>query len=109
MGLIGFAIGIERLLELIKIENQENNQVLYIGAMCEEAIDKVFKTVAEKRKTIKVLTDYKVRSFSKHLNNGQKQGATIIALMGENEIKNGTIWIKDLISKEEQNIQLDKF
>ncbi|HIP13567.1 MAG TPA: histidine--tRNA ligase [Arcobacter sp.] len=105
---IGFAIGIERLLELI-IKNETKEEVLYIGAMSEDAIDTVFTKVSQKRKELKVITDYKVRGFGKHLNNAQKLGATTVALVGENEIKDNTIWIKKLETKEEQTISLDEF
>ncbi len=105
---VGFAIGIERLLELI-VQNKNKEDVLYIGSMCEDALDMVFSAVYDKREKTKVITDYKVRSFSKHLNNAQKQGATLIALIGENELLNGTIWIKDFISKEEKTIPLEEF
>ena len=105
---VGFAIGIQRLLELIvKPESQE--EVLYIGAMCEDAVDIVFSAVYNKRETQKVITDYKVRSFSKHLNNAQKQGATSIALIGEDELNNGTIWTKNFKTKEEKKINLEEF
>ena len=105
---IGFAIGIERLLELIEVQ-KSNEEIIYIGAMCEDAVDTVFSKVIDKRKISKVLTDYKVRSFSKHLNNAQKLGASIVALVGENELNNNTIWVKDLDSKEELSIDIDKF
>jgi histidyl-tRNA synthetase len=105
---VGFAIGIERLLELI-IKNETKEEILFIGAMSENAIDIVFSTVNKKRKTTKVLTDYKVRGFSKHLNNAQKQGATIVALIGEDEMTKGTIWIKNLETKEETKIPLKDF
>lgn len=105
---VGFAIGIERLLELI-IKNETKEEILFIGAMSENAIDTVFLTVNKKRKTAKVLTDYKVRGFSKHLNNAQKQGSTIVALIGEDEMTHGTIWIKNLETKEETKILLDDF
>ena len=105
---IGFAIGIERLLELI-VKNGTKEEVLYIGAMSEDAIDTVFTKVSQKRKELKVITDYKVRSFGKHLNNAQKLGATTVALIGENELKDNTIWIKNIETKEEQTVSLDKF
>jgi histidyl-tRNA synthetase len=103
---IGFAIGIERLLELIKVK-ESKEEILYIGAMSEEAIDIVFSKVFEKRKTMKVISDYKNRGFGKHLNNAQKQHATMVALMGENEVKDNTIWVKDLITKEEKTISIN--
>ncbi|HIP55404.1 MAG TPA: hypothetical protein EYG97_00075 [Arcobacter sp.] len=77
--------------------------------MSEDAIDTVFTKVSQKRKELKVITDYKVRGFGKHLNNAQKLGATTVALVGENEIKDNTIWIKKLETKEEQTISLDEF
>ena len=105
---IGFAMGIERLLELIK-PKFTTQEILYIGSMDEAANNLVFSLVNKKRKYIKVITDYKVRSFSKHLNNATKSKATSIALIGENELKNNTIWIKDLDSKEEQSITIEEF
>jgi histidyl-tRNA synthetase len=105
---VGFAIGIERLLELI-VKNELPEETLYIGAMSEDAIDTVFKAVNDKRKNKKVITDYKVRGFSKHLNNAQKQGATIVALIGEDEMINGTVWIKNLETKEEIKVSLEDF
>ncbi|MEA3316316.1 MAG: histidine--tRNA ligase [Campylobacterota bacterium] len=105
---VGFAIGIQRLLELI-VKDDKKEEILYIGAMCEDAIDMVFNAVYSKRETLNVITDYKSRSFSKHLNNSKKQGATKIALIGENEINSGTIWTKDFITNKEEVISIEDF
>jgi histidyl-tRNA synthetase len=105
---IGFAIGIERLLELI-VMKKNDKEVMYIGSMCEDAYDTVFSLVASKRETTKVISDYNSRGFTKHINNAQKKGATIIALIGKDELKNGTIWIKNLSTKKEQTINLEDF
>ncbi len=104
---VGFAIGIERLLELIKM-NENSEEILYIGAMCEEALDTVFSLVSKKRLELKVITDYKSRSFSKHLNNAGKQGATKVALIGEKELEENSIWVKNLSSGDEQSISQDQ-
>ncbi|MEA3354225.1 MAG: histidine--tRNA ligase [Campylobacterota bacterium] len=105
---VGFAVGIERLLELIK-PNFEKQQILYIGAMSPEALDTVFTLVSKKREQIKVITDYKSRSFSKHLNNAQKQGASTVALVGEKELEENSIWVKNLETKDESSLTLDNF
>ena len=105
---VGFAIGIERLLELI-IMKEEDEEVLYIGAMSDEAVDTVFSLVNKKRSSTKVITDYKKRSFSKHLNNASKQGATKVALIGDNEFKDNTIWVKNLTTQEETTINMSEF
>jgi histidyl-tRNA synthetase len=105
---IGFAIGIERLLELI-VMKQEQKELLYIAPMCDEAINKVFSLAHKKRKTTKTICEYKARSFTKHLNNAQKAGATKVVLIGEKELQNNTVWIKDLQSKKEDNITIEEF
>lgn len=105
---IGFAIGVQRLLELIVMETAKE-ELLYIGAMSEEALDTVFSLVNKKRLQGKVITDYKSRGFSKHLNNAQKQGATTVALVGESELADGTIWVKNLDSKEELTLKIEEF
>jgi histidyl-tRNA synthetase len=105
---IGFAIGIERLLELIKMP-EDKEEVLYIGAMNEEALGKVFSLVVQKRKEKKVITDYKPRGFGKHLNNSEKKGATHVALIGEKELKDNSVWVKDLTTGKEETIKLEDF
>ena len=103
---IGFAIGIERLLELIIIK-QEQEELMYIGSMSEDASDLVFSLVNKKRKNIEVITDYKVRNFNKHLKNAQKLNATTVVLIGDNELKDNTVWIKNLNTKEEKTISIN--
>ncbi len=105
---VGFAIGIERLLELVKMPHN-SEEIIYIGSMCEGASKTVFSQVAKKRKTHKVLTDYKVRSFTKHNENAKKQNATVIALIGDNELTNGTIWVKNIQTNEEMNLPIGEF
>ena len=105
---VGFAIGIERLLELIKMpENQE--EIIYIGAMNDEALDLAFQMANKKRASVKVINEYKSRGFRKHLDIASKKGATKVALIGENELKDGTIWTKDLTKNEEITLKQEEF
>jgi len=105
---IGFAIGIERLLELIKMKDN-NEELIYLGAMSDEAVDKVFKKANEKRKTSQTFVEYTSRGFNKHFKLAQKQNATIIALIGEDELKNNTIWVKNVKTNEETTISYEAF
>ena len=59
---IGFAIGIERLLELIKMPKVEED-IVYLGALDEKSLNTVIKTAIKKRKTTKTLVEYAPRSF----------------------------------------------
>ncbi len=105
---IGFAIGIERLLELVQVKEQ-NKEVVYVGALCEEALNTAVKVANEKRKTTKTFIEYTPRGFGKHFKLAEKQNTTVVALIGEDELKNGTIYVKNLLDKEERTIKLEDF
>ncbi len=105
---IGFAIGIERLLELIKM-TEEDSDTIYLGAMTEEALNPLTKIASKKRKDTKTIMEYTPRSFGKHFKIAQKQDANIVALIGENELKDGTIFIKNIKTQEEKTIKIEDF
>lgn len=105
---IGFAIGIERLLELIK-PKETKSDTIYLGAMSEEALNTLSKVAIEKRKTTKTFMEYTSRGFGKHFKIAEKCGANIVALIGEDELKNGTIYVKNIDTQEEKNLKLEDF
>lgn len=53
--------------------------------------------------------EYTPRSFGKHFKIAQKQDANIVALIGENELKDGTIFIKNIKTQEEKTIKIEDF
>ncbi|TLP37539.1 histidine--tRNA ligase [Arcobacter arenosus] len=105
---IGFAIGIERLLELIKTK-EEDKDTIYLGAMTDEALNLLTKIASKKRKNSITIMEYTPRSFGKHFKIAQKQDASIVALIGENELKNGTIFVKNIKTQEEKTIKIEDF
>lgn len=105
---VGFAMGIERLMELIKMP-ESTRYGYYIGAMDDEAVDLVVKLAHSKRKTDKTTCDYKAKNLQKHLKAADKANARFCAVIGSNELKDGTIWIKDLENKMEETIEIDNF
>lgn len=105
---VGFAMGIERLMELIDMPESKRDGY-YIGALSPEAIHTVLQAVVEKRKTIKVITNYDSKSLKAHLKAADKAGVKYFACIGEDELKNNTIWVKDLETKEEKTINISDF
>jgi histidyl-tRNA synthetase len=103
---VGFAIGIERILELIQIPNKQE-PIYYFGAMDEKALNLIHKLANDKRNHYKTISEFRVRGFSKHINSAIKLGANIICLIGENELKNNTIWIKDILHQKEYHSNLN--
>ena len=100
---IGFAIGIERLLDMIEAP-QNKREGYYFGAMDEEAINELYIQATHFRKEQKVNISYEKKSLKAHLKGADKANARYCAIIGENELKNKKLWIKDLELKEEKLI-----
>jgi histidyl-tRNA synthetase len=103
---VGFAIGIERLLELIKMPEAARDGY-YFGAMDAEAVAVIIKAAQSKRVKERVIVEYAAKGLKAHLKGADRVNARYCAVIGENEFKEGTIWIKDLQEKEETTVPLD--
>jgi len=105
---IGFAIGIERILDLIELPEQKREGI-YLGVMIEDALLEAFKITSNLRKKKKVEFVYKKKSLKAHLKGADKANAKYAAIIGEDEFKNGSIWIKDLEEKKEEVLKVKEF
>ncbi|NOR55952.1 MAG: histidine--tRNA ligase [Sulfurovum sp.] len=103
---VGFAIGIERIMELVKMP-EVKREGIYLGAMCEEAIESLFAIATAKRKETKVTLEYSKKSFKSHMKGADKVLARYVMLRGEDELANDTVWVKDLETKEEKTLSLE--
>jgi len=102
---VGFAMGIERLLELI-VMPEEKREGYYFGAMDDEAVDLIISLTQAKRKSAKASCDYRARNLKNHLKSADRVNAQYCCVIGSNELENGTIWVKDLTSKTEQVVSI---
>ena len=105
---VGFAMGIERLLELIKMP-QPQREGYYIGAMDDDSIELAIELGHKKRKSDKAVVEYKRKSLKNHLKGADKINARYCAIIGEDERNNGTVWVKDLEEKTEKVIPQSEF
>ena len=105
---VGFAMGIERLMELIKMP-ETTRSGYYIGAMDEDTVDLVVKLAHKKRSTDKVTIDYKAKNFKNHIKGADKVNAKYFILIGSNEIQSSCIVVKNLEDKTEETITLEEF
>ncbi|SFV54107.1 Histidyl-tRNA synthetase [hydrothermal vent metagenome] len=105
---VGFAIGIERIMELVKMP-ETKREGIYMGAMTQEAVEALFPLAEQKRKESKVTVEYNSKGFKSHMKGADKVNARYAVLIGEDELKEGTIWFKDLESKEEKSVLLGEF
>ena len=104
---VGYAIGIERIMELVQMP-ETSREGYYMGAMIPEAVEMLFGLAAKKRLETKVTVEYNSKGFKSHMKGVDKANAKYALLIGEDELKNGTVWIKDLETKEEKSISLEE-
>ena len=105
---VGFAMGIERLMELVKMPEIQR-EGYYIGALCEEALDLVFDLSIKKRKTAKVMSSYEAKSLKNHLKMADKLYVKFCVCLGEDELSQKSVWVKNLETKEETIVKIEDF
>ena len=104
---VGFGIGVERIIDMIKLPKKER-EGYYFGAMSDEALELIYKKADEYRKKNKVTIEYKSKSLKAHLKSADKIEARYCVVIGENELKNNKLWIKDLVNKSESLIEISQ-
>jgi histidyl-tRNA synthetase len=103
---VGFALGIERLMELI-VMPEPVREGYYLGAMEEESLPMILKAAETLRKSEKAVVEYDAKNLKNHLKGADRINARYCAVIGENERNDNTIWIKDLVEKTESLIPLN--
>jgi histidyl-tRNA synthetase len=105
---VGFALGIERIMELVEMP-EISREGYYMGAMDKDAVETLFALATAKRQNTKVTLEYTTKSFKSHMKGADKANAKYIMLRGEDELANGTVWVKDLETKEEKTLLIKAF
>ncbi len=105
---IGFAIGIERVLELMR-EPDRAREGVYVGAMIPEALDFAFEVSLKLKKLTKTESAYRTKSLKAHLKAADKAMCRYALIIGEEELSSGKVWVKDLTDKREKTVEIDRF
>ena len=102
---VGFAIGIERLLELIKMP-LDDKKGFYMAALCEEALSFTMNLTLRLRQKHFVIDQRKVIHLGKHLNLANKTQVKFVCIVGIDEIKHDQVLLKDLVNGEQELISI---
>lgn len=110
---IGFAAGIERILIALEKQNllqaEKNNFDAFIVAVGADAEISGFKLLTElRRKNISVTMDFAKRSLKAQMKQSAKSGAKFALIIGEDEVKNSTVTIKNLETSEQETISINE-
>ncbi|MFV8746790.1 histidine--tRNA ligase [Staphylococcus epidermidis] len=110
---IGFALSIERLLmaldeEGISLDVSEDFD-LFVVTMGEDADRYAFKLINDLRRNgIKVDKDYLNRKIKGQMKQADRFNAKYTVVIGDQELENNEIGVKNMISGETENVQLDE-
>ncbi len=105
----GFALGIERIillmetLDLLKLQMQQNS--IFIIATNDDATVKgmvLSESIRAAFPNVKVMTNTSGGSFKSQFKKADKSGARLALILGDDEIANGNVSIKDLRLESEQ-------
>jgi histidyl-tRNA synthetase len=91
---VGFAIGVERIIDLVKTSNERKG--IYLGALIEEALPYVQKEAKKLRKKNKVFVEVRIKSLKAHLKAADKGNFKKALIVGEDELKKGVFFEKEL-------------
>ncbi|MRI83218.1 MAG: histidine--tRNA ligase [Nitratiruptor sp.] len=104
---IGFAIGIERILELIPPPAQERTGY-YVGALLPDGVDRAFHLAQRLRQREPTHFEAAPKSLKAHLKGADRRNVRYAAIIGEEELAKGLVWIKDLVAKREYSLPVDE-
>jgi histidyl-tRNA synthetase len=107
---IGFAIGVERVVELLE-ENavqKEEGPDIFLAPLGKEAEDKAFIWLQELRKRgLKCEMEYRSLGLKTQMKYADRLKARKVLIVGDNELIKGKGILRDMISKEQTEILLD--
>lgn len=105
---IGFAMGMERLLSVVRLE-KEQKKFLYLAFLGDEAKKEAMKLARHFReKSIECLVEYRNRSLKNQMSRADRLGASWVLIVGEEEIKKGRYQLKDMAGGEQREASAEE-
>ena len=110
---IGFAAGIERILIALEKQNllraEKNNPDAVIVAADENSEVYAFNLLTElRRKNFSVTMDFAKRSIKAQMKQAAKSGARFALIVGEDEVKNSTVTVKNLETSSQETVPISE-
>jgi histidyl-tRNA synthetase len=99
---VGFAAGMERILLHMKEQSDLNISRVFIASMHREFLAYAQKTAKEFwLKGYTAFVDYSAGKIGKQFKRAEKLGAGFIIIIGEDEVKNRTLTVKNMLTREQ--------
>ena len=106
----GFAIGFDRLAEVTGLKNEdfEKRPDIFIAALGEKSIEMAFEWICTLGlEGIQSEMDFSDRSLKSQMKRADRLGAEYVLIVGEKEIKEGSVILRNMTTKEQIPIPID--
>ncbi len=105
---VGFSAGLERIVLALKAEaahvDEASSVDVYVASIAEESYEYAFRLAGELRTDLRVWLEFESRRPQKQLASASRMGACYTALLGEDEVKKGTVVFKHMESGEQAKV-----
>jgi histidyl-tRNA synthetase len=110
---LGFALGIERLIALLKpkeiISARTLSTYVYVAAIGDNTRIEAFKVLQALRKQgISCEMDYLDRSLKGQMRQADRLSAKHVAILGEDELDKGTLILRDMDNKSQKEVKIER-
>ena len=106
---IGWAFGVERLLLAMEAEGVDlpvqEGPLLYVAALDEENVPYAASLAMSARSVARAEFAYRAMKPASAFRDAERRGAHLVALIGSNEVAQGTITLKNLVSGEQTLVE----
>ncbi|MBW5407074.1 histidine--tRNA ligase [Morganella morganii] len=109
---VGFAMGLERMVLLVQSVNPDfvsetavtDIYLASFGEGSQVAAMILAEQIRDSLPDVRIMTNYGGGNFKRQLSRADKNGARIALILGEDEIANGTVTLKELATGEQQTL-----
>jgi len=111
LGAVGYALGIERIIIALKKKSPKKTKSLFVASLGEKAKIEGMLLAGELRNKIKkcsAFSDVKDTSLKSQMRTADKMGVRLVVIIGEDELKRGTVTLRDMATKEQVEIKRDR-
>jgi histidyl-tRNA synthetase len=107
----GFAIGLERLIDILRAERGEaaapERRGIFLAVLGEAALETAMKLAKELRAAgIPADLDYEMKSLKSQMRKADKTGAQYVAVLGDDELKKKSLQLKEMATGTQEEISL---
>lgn len=111
---VGFAAGLERLIAVMDkadlFPENESHLDIYLISLGDAAKSWVYRKAKQlRRENLICEIDYQQRSLKAQMREANRLNAKFVAIVGENELKNGSIPLKKMETGEQIDIPIEEF